>query len=155
MTYVFCRCVSKINYNLKFFATLKNTTRLGGVSAWNRIRESICIFLRKIEERMPSSRHPAAVHRTAAFEWVRLPPPPFPNKNTTRVGGVSVWSRIRESNPSTSVAALAFFVFVAEIVAEWILENWILGGRNLWRMPSVSVRQIGIYSIFHAPTLLS
>ena len=111
---------------------------------WSRIRESIYIFLRKIVERMPSSRHPAAVHRTAAFEWVRLPPPPFPNKNTTRVGGVSVWSRIRESNPSTSVAALAFFVFVAEIVAEWILENWILGGRHLWRMPSLSVRQIGI-----------
>ena len=93
---------------------------------------------------MPSSRHPAAVHRTAAFEWVRLSSPPFPNKNTTRVGGVSVWSRIRESNPSTSVAALVFFVFVAEIVAEWILENWILGGRHLWRMPSLSVRPIGI-----------
>ena len=33
---------------------------------------------------------------------------------------------------------------MAEIVAEVILENWILGGRNLWRMPSLSVRQIGI-----------
>ena len=51
---------------------------------WSRIRESIYIFLRKIKERMPSSRHPAAVHRTAALEWVRLPPPPVPNKNTTR-----------------------------------------------------------------------
>ena len=29
---------------------------------------------------MPSSRHPAAVHQTAAFEWVRLPPPPYKTK---------------------------------------------------------------------------
>ena len=51
------------------------------------------------------------------------------NKNTTHPGGVPVWSRIRESNPSTSVAALVFFVFVAEIVAEWILENWNMSSR--------------------------
>ena len=82
---------------------------MGGVSAWSRIRESICIFLRKIKERMPSSRHPATVHRTAALEWVRLPTPPRQKKNTTRLGGVSIWSRIRESNPPSRLGKPLYY----------------------------------------------
>ena len=76
---------------------------------WSRIRESIYIFLRKIKERMPSSRHPAAVHRTAAWGWVRLLPLPRPNKNTTHMGGVFVWSRIRESNPPSRLGKPLYY----------------------------------------------
>jgi hypothetical protein len=73
----------------------------------------------KIVVWIPSSRDPADVHRTSAFHRFD----PFHSKKKDHpTGGLSFWSRIRESNPTTLVVALGLFAFMAEFVAELVLD---------------------------------
>ena len=67
----------------------------------------------------PSSRRQATIHRTVAFDWFDSIQA---KKKDHPLGGLSFWSRIRESNPTTIVVALGLFTFVAEFVAESVPE---------------------------------
>ena len=66
---------------------------MGGLFCWQRMRDSITLWQPPVFELVA-----AAVHRTAAFRWVRIPRPP-PTKKATRWVAFFCWQRMRDSNP--------------------------------------------------------
>jgi len=71
---------------------------------------------KKISEACPSSRACAGVHRTPALKSVRLPLL-FSKKKDHPMGGLSFWSRIRESNPPSRLGKPSSLLFC--IVAKY------------------------------------
>ena len=47
----------------------------------------------------------------------------FSKRKGHPTGGLSFWSRVRESNPTKNLVALRLFHFVAEFMAELILKS--------------------------------
>ena len=100
---------------------------IGGVFTWSRVRESICIFARVTNHEdsacftgVPPALQalwnlPRTKQQSTGLLFSRLSSGPsfrftHPlSKNTTLMGGVFAWSRVRESNPPSRLGKPLYY----------------------------------------------